>query len=95
MRICGQWFSTEVIHDIQTAVVQDPTISRCALARKVCERLDWKRPAGQFQEFGARNALIQFHRTGALRLPEVRPSPPRPGQRPLPAVLSPLEAGNW
>ena len=43
MRICGQWFSSEVMHDIRTAVVQDPTISRSALARKVCERLDWKR----------------------------------------------------
>jgi len=92
MRICGQWFSTELMHDLQTAVVRDPTISRSALARKVCERLDWKRPTGQFQEAGARKALLLLHRKGALRLPEARPSPPRPTHRPLPAVLSPLEA---
>ena len=91
MRICGQWFSSEVMHDIRTAIVQDPTISRSALARKVCERLDWKRPTGQFQESGARKALILLHRKGELCLPEARPSPSRPTHRPLPAILSPLE----
>lgn len=94
MRICGQWFSAKVIHDIQSTLAREPTISRRALARKVCEWLNWKRPTGDWQEGGARRALATLHRRGLVRLPDVAPFPQQPGGQaaPLPLSIPAIEA---
>ena len=36
MRVCGQWFDTLLRERIMAAVGQEPTLSRRALAERVC-----------------------------------------------------------
>jgi len=70
MIICGQNFTKEVIGQIQGAVDSEPTISRRALSRRVCEWLGWKSPNGKLKEMSCRVALLRLHREGRIALPE-------------------------
>src|SRR5690606_8729786 len=56
---------------IQDTVVFQPGLSRRALARTVCEWLNWRSPGGALQGGGCRKALAALVRRGAIVLPEV------------------------
>ena len=47
MKVCGHEFTDTMIQMIQEKVNQDPSLSRRALSRLVCEWLDWKSPNGK------------------------------------------------
>jgi len=70
MVVCGQSFSQETIKRIQATVDTEPTISRRALSRRVCEWLGWQGLNGKWKEMSCRVALLKLHRAGVLRLPE-------------------------
>ena len=72
---CGRTFPAEVLQQIQTAVREEPDLSRAALARRVCAALDWRGPHGRWQAMSCRVALLKLHRRGILPLPPAR----RPG----------------
>ena len=80
MRVCGQWFDTPVRERILDAVRQEPTLSRRALAERVCDWLNWTNAQGQRCLGSARRALAELHRRGAVTLPAATPFPagPRP-----------------
>jgi hypothetical protein len=80
MRVCGQWFDTPVRERILDAVRQEPTLSRRALAERVCDWLNWTNAQGQRCLGSARRALAELHRRGAVILPAATPFPagPRP-----------------
>ena len=43
--------------------------NRAEIARRVCKRLDWKSPGGQYQLMSARVGLLRLHRAGLITLP--------------------------
>jgi len=100
MRICGQEFSPAILERIQQAVDEEPALSRAALARQVCQWLDWRTLLGKLKELSCRVALLKLHRRGLIELPPARQaavSPPKrvraEGVRPeSPAVALSLQA---
>jgi hypothetical protein len=69
MWLFGQWFGAKVLARIAAAVKANPTISRRALSRQLCEWLDWRAPDGRLREVGARKALLALQRRGCVELP--------------------------
>jgi len=87
MQVCGRYFTGEVIGRIQDTVDADPSMSRRALSRRVCQWLDWRAPNGNVQDMSCRKALAELDRRGLVRLPEctteyafqrTSPKPPEP-----------------
>ncbi|WP_291994675.1 IS4 family transposase [Candidatus Accumulibacter sp. ACC003] len=69
MRVCGQEFSLDILERLRELVASVPEISRRALSRRVCEWLDWRTPAGAWQEGGCRKALAQLAQRQVVELP--------------------------
>ena len=68
MRVCGQQFTLELMERIEAAAAAEPAVSRRALARQVCEWLEWRSPNGAFKAMSCRSALTTLERRGRLRL---------------------------
>jgi len=68
MRVCGQSLSDSVVRQIQDMADTQGSGSRRALARRVCELLDWRTAKGDFAEGSCRKALARLGREGTLRL---------------------------
>lgn len=43
--------------------------NRAEIARRVCRRLNWKSPGGDYQFMSARVGLLRLHRAGFIKLP--------------------------
>jgi hypothetical protein len=69
MWLSGQWFGPEVVERIAATVKAEPSISRRALSRRVCEWLDWRAPDGKLREVSGRKALLELERRGQVALP--------------------------
>jgi hypothetical protein len=67
--VCGQTFSEKTISDIQATIEREPAISRVALSRRVCGKLNWRSPNGKLKEVSCRVALLKLDRRGVIRLP--------------------------
>ena len=72
MWVSGQWFGTDVIQRIVATVQAEPTISRRALSRQVCEWLDLRDVQGRVRDMSVRKALVELERRGAVVLPAAR-----------------------
>lgn len=70
MWLSGQWFGSEVVKRITAAVAADPSLTRTALSRLVCDWLDWRAPDGRLREVACRKALVELERRGVVTLPE-------------------------
>jgi len=80
MRICGQWFNETLLARISEAVQKTPELSRSAPAERVCDWLGWTDTRGQPHLGGARKALAELHRRGAIVLPAAACRPMRSGE---------------
>lgn len=69
MWLSGQWFGREVVERITATVKAEPSISRRALSRRVCDWLDWRAPDGKLREVSCRKALLKLERRGHVALP--------------------------
>ena len=69
MWLSSQWFGPEVVERIAATVKVEPSISRRALSRRVCEWLDWRAPDGKLREVSCRKALLELERRGHVALP--------------------------
>jgi len=69
MWVSGQWFGAEVVARIAAALKAEPSISRRALSRRVCEWLDWRARDGRLREMSCRKALLELQRRGCVELP--------------------------
>ena len=67
--------SSTLITQIQSLINSQPDISRCQLARQVCEWLNWRSPNGELKEMSCRTALLKLHRQGRLKLPASKSYP--------------------
>lgn len=79
MFIHGQEFSCGILGRIRRTVSRNPTLSRSALSRRVCEWLNWRSANGKLKEVGCRVALLKLYRRGAINLPVGGQRPPRKG----------------
>ena len=70
MQVCGRHFSSELIERIQATVDAEPSLSRLALSRQVCEWEGWRAPNGNLQDLSCRKALAALNARGVLTLPE-------------------------
>lgn len=100
----GRPMTTQDIATIQTITGQterNPT--REAIARAVCDALDWRRPDGAPHVHACLAALRRLEREGTITLPEPKGQPPGPyrGPKRLPtppkrdwpaAIIGPLDA---
>ena len=69
---CGRAFPGAIIQRIHTTLQEEPGLSRCGLAQRVCEWLGWKGPNGTFRHMSCRVALLKLHRQGIIPLPPPR-----------------------
>ena len=72
MRACGQQFSGEIIERIRSRVSADPSLTRSALSREVCDWLDWRGLDGRRKEANCRTALLKLARRDVIALPVAR-----------------------
>ncbi len=68
-RYCGRTFSRVELETIRALIESNPGATRAALARVVCDTLDWYRPDGRRKEMSCRVAMLRMHRDGVFRLP--------------------------
>jgi hypothetical protein len=61
-------FSEQTIEYIQATIDREPGMSRVALSRRVCGKLNWRSPNGKLKEMSCRVALSKLDRRGVIRL---------------------------
>ncbi len=64
---CGRAFTETELSLIARLCQELPT--RVAVARRLCEELDWRSPNGQLKAMSARVALLRMERDGLVRQP--------------------------
>jgi hypothetical protein len=74
MNIGGQYFSTAIQERIRLTVREEPSLSRLALSRRVCEWLEWRSANGRLKEMSCRKALNKMQQRGLIVLPQAQPS---------------------
>jgi len=85
--VCGQQFSEQTIAYIQATIEREPEVSRVMLSRRICGKLNWRRPNGKPKEMSCRVALLRLHRRGVIHLPPLtQPAP----SRKRPALYGPI-----
>lgn len=99
--LLGRPFGEGGLQLVREELAACPGASRAELARRVCRRLGWRRPGGEFSLMSARVALLRLHRRGLLPLPpprsvnnNARPIAVRqvdwPAQEPIPGKVDQL-----
>ena len=68
MIVCRQTFSEQTIAYIQGTIDREPGMSRVALSRRVCGKLNWRSLNGKLKEMSCRVALSRLDRRGVIRL---------------------------
>lgn len=68
--------SDEGLDWIKGRVGGDPDLSRCGLARELCEHLNWRDRRGRLKEMTCRAQLRALERRGKITLPLRRQAPP-------------------
>ena len=90
MWLSGQWFGRDGVERITATVQAEPSISRRALSRRVCEWLGWHGVNGTPRDVSCRKALLELERRGHVHLPACRAQPgcarPAPAPREAPVV---------
>jgi len=63
---------------IRSLIAENPSASRCALSRKLCESWRWVQPNGALRDMVCRGLLLKLHRSGLIELPAARRVPRNP-----------------
>lgn len=85
MVIAGRDFNDEIVSRISEAVRTGAGLTRGALARQVCDWLNWRGADGQPKEISCRVTLNKLQKRGLIEQPAARPvsfapRTPRPAQ---------------
>ena len=68
-KLLGRAFDADGLKAIrETIAVATPPL-REEVARRVCQRLEWKSPGSHYQVMSAKVALLRLHRAGLIELP--------------------------
>ena len=71
LRFCGRTFRAHELEWMKRLLAAE-SLSRCQLARRVCEQLHWVNGAGRLKEMSCRVALLRMERAGLIGLPAPR-----------------------
>jgi uncharacterized protein DUF4338 len=96
LRYRGREITDADVALILNLVAENPSASRCALSRKLCETWRWVQPNGALRDMVCRGLLLALDRAGLIRLPAVRNVPHNPfvvRSRPAPVAVdqTPIE----
>jgi hypothetical protein len=72
IRAQGRSLSLSELVELQVLIDEHPHWSRHGVAKELCQRWDWRTPAGQLKTFAARSLLLKLAQRYELRLPPVR-----------------------
>jgi hypothetical protein len=92
----GREITDADVASIRSLIAENPSASRCALSRKLCETWRWVQPNGALRDMVCRGLLLALHRSGLIELPAVRLVPHNPfvvRSRPAPVTVdqTPIE----
>jgi hypothetical protein len=68
-KLLGRPFDSNTLGAIREEIAVAMPAVREEIARRVCRRLDWKSPGGQYQVMSAKVGLLRLHRAGLIELP--------------------------
>ena len=68
----GRSLSASELVELQVLIDEHPHWSRHGVAKELCQRWDWRTPAGQLKTFAARSLLLKLAQRYELRLPPLR-----------------------
>jgi Druantia protein DruA len=71
-KFCGQSVNNQQLDEIIEIVETFPRLSRCELAKTICELFSWKRPTGKLKSVECRQFLERLDEKGIIRLPASR-----------------------
>ena len=90
MEVCGQAFTPQVLERIGEVLSGEPSLSRSALSRRLCEWLDWRDARGRLKQMSARVALSRLQRQGLVALPPAQGAVPPAGELEPPLDEAPM-----
>ncbi len=90
LRYCAREFTRAEIEEIRAIIASGKYPSRKAIAREVCQRLDWYKPDGGPKTVSCSVAMLRMQRDGLLELPAPQRAPSRPG---IPTFTSASDPG--
>lgn len=68
----GRAVTDDDVTFIRQLIAADPTASRRAISRKLCQAWNWVQPNGALRDMVCRGLLLALHRAGHLELPAPR-----------------------
>jgi Domain of unknown function (DUF4338) len=69
---CGREFSHDDIQVIRRVMVENPTLRRTPLSRRLCELFEWTKANGELKDMTCRVALLRMQADGLITLPQSR-----------------------
>jgi GNAT superfamily N-acetyltransferase len=72
IHVQGRCLSARELVELQVLIDEHPQWSRHGVAKALCQRWDWRTPAGRLKTFAARSLLLKLAQRQELRLPPVR-----------------------
>jgi hypothetical protein len=76
------------VQSIRSLITANPSASRRALSKKLCEEWNWVQPNGALRDMQCRSMMLELHRAGHIELPPLRYRPPNPlANRKKPAAV--------
>src|ERR1039458_5945903 len=72
IQVQGRRLSGRELAELQVLIEEHPQWSRHGVAKELCQRWDWRTPAGRLKTFAARSLLLKLAQRHELRLPPVR-----------------------
>ena len=69
---CGREFSLDVLRTINELMLQDPSLQRAPMSRRLCELWGWRKPNGELKDMSCRVALLRMQADGLITLPHSR-----------------------
>lgn len=78
LRYRGREVTAADVALIRKLIADNPTASRRALSKLLCEAWNWRQPNGVLRDMVCRGLLLELHRSGHIELPPVRRVNPNP-----------------
>jgi hypothetical protein len=78
LRYRGTKITDDDIAFIDRLIAAHPEDSRRELSKRLCEAWNWVQPNGRLRDMVCRGLMLELHRSGLIRLPEKKHSPPNP-----------------
>lgn len=72
LRYRGREVTDADVASIRSLIAENPSASRYALSRRLCEAWMWVQPNGALRDMVCRGLLLALHRKGLIELPAVR-----------------------